>query len=129
MPLKASSPFNPVILRQSKDIIQRVYENSGYENVHVGVRTVRLGEGRVNVVFDISEKRRAKILEIKFIGNKTFSVGRLKDIINTKESGIFSWLSQRDVYNEQGMEFDKKLLRQFYNNSGFPDFRVFVCKG
>ena len=45
-------------------------------------------------------------------------------MIATKESGIFSFLTRKDVYNPDKLRADEELLRQFYYNRGYADFRI-----
>ena len=61
--------------------------------------------------------------QINFVGNNAYSDGRLAAVIATKESGIFSFLTRKDVYNEDKLRADEEALRQFYYNRGYADFR------
>src|SRR5690606_10973060 len=42
----------------------------------------------------------------------------------TKESGPLSFLTRKDVYNQDKLRADEDALRQFYYNHGYPDFRI-----
>jgi len=72
----------------------------------------------------VNEGERTKISSINFVGNSAYSDGRLAAVLQTKESGILSFLTRKDVYNEDKLRADEEALRQFYYNHGYADFRV-----
>ena len=80
--------------------------------------------GRVNVAFNVDEGERTKIKSINFVGNHAFSDGRLADVIKTKRTNFLSWLTRKDVYDQDKLNADEQLLRQFYYNHGYADFRI-----
>jgi outer membrane protein insertion porin family len=45
-------------------------------------------------------------------------------VMMTKESGILTLLTRQDVYDQSKLNADLDLLRQFYYNHGYADFRV-----
>src|SRR5690606_20937417 len=96
----------------------------GRSDATVNARTVDLGQGRVNVVYEINEGSRTKIANINFVGNSAYSARRLRDVISTKRSNPLSWLTRNDVYDEGRLQADEETLRRFYYNRGYADFRV-----
>ncbi|MGO7374295.1 POTRA domain-containing protein, partial [Rhizobium ruizarguesonis] len=47
-----------------------------------------------------------------------YSAGRLAAVIATKRSNFLSFLTRKDVYNEDKLHADEEALRQFYYNRG-----------
>ncbi len=45
-------------------------------------------------------------------------------VIATKRSNFLSFLTRKDVYNEDKLHADEETLRQFYYNRGYADFRI-----
>ena len=90
---------------------------------------MQLGEGRVNVVYEIVEGGRTKIARIDFNGNNAYSDRRLAEVISTKRSSILSFLMRDDVYDENRLRADEEALRRFYYNSGYADFQVISATG
>jgi outer membrane protein insertion porin family len=45
-------------------------------------------------------------------------------VIQTKEYAFYRFLSNADVYDPDRLSFDRELLRRFYLESGYADFRV-----
>ncbi|MCY6380939.1 outer membrane protein assembly factor BamA [Hoeflea prorocentri] len=117
-------PYSETTIEYDADAIREAYDRIGRSDATVTTQVVNLNGGRVNVAFDISEGGRTKITSINFVGNKAYSNGRLADVINTKRSGILSFLSRKDVYDPDKLRADEELLRRFYYNRGFADFRI-----
>lgn len=123
--LKPNKPFSPSKLSEDISTIREAYKTIGRNNVTVTVQTINLGKGRVNVVFNVVEGRKVKIGDIVFKGNHAFGSRRLRDVISTKTSGIFSILSGGgDVYSAERLAADEEALRRFYYDHGYADFRV-----
>ncbi len=121
---RALGPFDQNQINADIESIKQAYAAIGRNDVTVTTQTATVGEGRVNIAFVINEGERTKITAINFVGNNAYSNSRLQSVIATKESGIFSFLTRKDVYNEDKLRADEELLRQFYFNRGYADFRV-----
>ncbi len=122
--LKPRSPFDAATMEADKEAIKAAYAHTGRSDAIVNARTVDLGQGRVNVVYEITEGGRTKIADIEFVGNQAYSGRRLRDVISTKRSNPLSWLTRNDVYDEGRLQADEESLRRFYYNRGYADFRV-----
>nr|AAA96788.1 OMP1 precursor [Brucella abortus] len=122
--LKPRAPFDMATMEADKEAIKAAYSHIGRTDATVNARTVDLGQGRVNVVYEINEGSRTKIANIEFVGNQAFSGRRLRDVISTKRSNPLSWLTRNDVYDEGRLQADEETLRRFYYNRGYADFRV-----
>jgi outer membrane protein insertion porin family len=121
---KPLGPYNETTVEYDAQAIRDAYDRIGRSDATVTTQVVNLSGGRVNVAFEISEGDRTKITSINFVGNKAYSDGRLAGVINTKRSGILSFLSRKDVYDPDKLRADEELLRRFYYNHGYADFRV-----
>jgi len=116
--------YNDLILQADIQSIRDAYSAIGRSDATVTTRLVPVDGGRVNLAFEINEGDRTKISTINFVGNQAFGDGRLADVITTKKSGLLSFLSRKDVYDEDKLRADEELLRRFYYNRGYADFRV-----
>ncbi|QND52776.1 outer membrane protein assembly factor BamA [Phyllobacterium sp. 628] len=122
--LKSRDAFNQQTLDADTEAVRAAYRNIGRSDATVNSRIMDLGQGRVNVVYEINEGDRTKIDNIVFVGNNAFGERRLRDVISTKKSNPLSWLTRNDVYSEDRMRADEEALRRFYYNRGYADFRV-----
>lgn len=117
-------PYNEAVIEADIQAIQDAYAAIGRSDATVTTQRVVLEDGRVNIAFDVNEGDRTKIAAINFVGNQAFSDGRLREVINTKKSNFLSFLTRRDVYDEDKLRADEELLRRFYYNRGYADFQV-----
>ncbi len=122
--LKPREAFDPAKLASDEQAIRDAYRYVGRNDAAVSAQTVDLGQGRVNVVFKITEGKKTKIDDITFEGNKAFGNRRLRDVIATKRSNILSWLTRGDVYSDDRLQADQEALRRFYFNHGYADFQI-----
>jgi outer membrane protein insertion porin family len=122
--LKSGTSLDQNLLEQDAETVREAYRNIGRADVVVNPTTVDLGEGRINVVFDIQEGARTKITTINFVGNSAFGDRRLQEVISTKRSNFLSFISRNDVYDEERLKADEEALRRFYFNKGYADFQV-----
>jgi outer membrane protein insertion porin family len=121
---QAQGPYSDSLISADIERIREAYSAIGRSDVEVTTQVVPVAEGRVNLAFVINEGERTKISSINFVGNNAYSDGRLAAVLQTKESGILSFLTRKDVYNEDKLRADEEALRQFYYNHGYADFRV-----
>lgn len=101
-----------------------LYRRSGRFAATVEPKVIRLEQNRVDLVFEINEGKLTEIRNIRFVGNREFSDSRLREVVRTKESRWFRFLSSDDTYDPDRMTLDRELLRRFYLSEGFADFNV-----
>ena len=114
-------------LRRIQNDVQRiiqVYRRSGRFAATVEPKVIQLAQNRGDLVFEISEGPLARIRRIVFIGNREFSDGKLRGAIATKQAAFYRFLTGGDTYDPDRLTADRDLLRRFYLERGFADFRV-----
>lgn len=121
---KSRGPFNPAVVQADAQRIQDIYRRSGRYEATVEPKTISQPSGRVDLVFEVNEGGKTKIQAINFEGNAAFSTGTLRDQLTTTESNWLSWVKTSDVYDPDRVNADLELLRKFYLNHGYADFRV-----
>ena len=105
-------------------ILGDIYRQTGRYATEIEPVVIELPENRVDLVFEIDEGAVTGVASISFVGNEAFSDGRLRDVIETTETGIFGFLLTSDIYDPDRLEFDRELLRRFYLSRGYADFTV-----
>ena len=122
--LHARSIFTPGKVQQDVTEILAAYRQIGRYLAKVDPQIIRRDQNRVDVVYSITEGERTRIRRIDFVGNRDFSDGDLKDVVATRESAWWRFLTDADNYDPDRLEFDKELLRRYYLKNGYADFRV-----
>lgn len=128
--LEAEATLRPrAIYTRSKvqSDVQRIltlYRQSGRFAATVEPKVIQLPQNRVDVVYEINEGAVTFIETIRFVGNKAFSDTELREVIRTKQSRWWRFLSSDDTYDPDRLALDRELLRRFYLSEGYVDFRV-----
>lgn len=107
--------------------VQRIldlYRKSGRFSATVEPEYKPLEQNRVDLIFTVTEGPVTGVRAINFIGNEEFSDRRLRSEVVTKQSRWWRFFSSNDNYDPSRLEYDRELLRQFYQNRGYYDFRV-----
>lgn len=116
--------FTRTKVQQDVKRIIELYRRSGYFAAVVEPKVIQLAQNRVNLVYEIKEGPESGIRSISFVGNKVFSDSDLREVILTKESKWWRILTTSDKYDPDRLTFDRELLRRFYLENGYADFRV-----
>jgi len=117
--LKSRSSFNEILLKKDKNNIINFLKNLGYYFSEIDISIQNLEDNKINLTYNISLNEKAKIKKISFIGNKIFKDKKLKSIILSEEYKSWKFLSGKKYLNEAMINFDKRLLKNFYLNKGF----------
>jgi outer membrane protein insertion porin family len=120
--LKKRSIFTKSKLQSDIKRLNEIYIKSGRFLTKIEPKIIQKEQNRIELIYEIDEGPKAKIGEIYFIGNSAFSDRELAEQISTKKSIWWKFFSSSDIYDSDRLEYDKELLRRFYNNSGFADF-------
>jgi outer membrane protein insertion porin family len=120
---KPHTAYNPATVERDREGILELYRRSGRGLATVTPRLVDLPNGTVDVVFSISEGGKTGVKEIVFVGNQVFSSSRLRDLMNTTEMNLLSFLKTTDVYDPEKIAADQELIRRYYLKHGYADFR------
>lgn len=123
----AARPFakaNNASLEADVERIKNVYNRIGRGYANVSYRTVDLPNGRVDVVFTITEGDKTGVKAINFVGNSAYSSSRLRNLMTTTEMNFLSFFKNSDVYDPDRLASDQELIRRFYLKNGYADFQV-----
>ena len=117
--IKSRSSFNDYLLGVEKKRISNFLREMGYYNSNVSIYVENKSDNLVNLEINLEIGEKAKIKKISFVGNKIFKNSKLKRVIASSEYKFWKFLSGRKFLNENLVEFDKRLLLNFYKNNGY----------
>ena len=106
-----------------------VYRASGRFGAVAEPKIIELSENRVDLVFEVDEGPLIKIETIVFSGNKNFSDAALAQAIVSRERRWWAFLTPNDKYDEGRLDYDVRLLRQFYLSRGYADVNISRARG
>ena len=122
--LKPRSVFTQAKVQSEVVRIMELYRRGGRFAARVDPQIIQRPQNRVDLIFSVTEGSATGVSRINFVGNKIFDDGTLRSTIATQQSLWYWPLSSSDNYDPDRLEYDKELLRRFYVNRGYADFRV-----
>lgn len=116
--------FSRAKVRADVQRILEIYRRGGRFAAAIEPKVIQLEQNRVNLVFEISEGAKSIIGKINFLGNKVFDNNILRSKLVSVESRWWKFLASEDTYDPDRLNYDQQLLRDFYREQGYADFRV-----
>lgn len=124
MQIRPRAVFTPALAEADRQHILDMYAKRGYYDATVEPKIIRLDQNRVDVVFQVNDGSATLISKIVVTGNKAFSEDRLTEVINSRESRWWRFLSSSDQYDPERLAYDRELMRRFYLKSGYADIQI-----
>ena len=117
--LKNRSSFNEFFLEKDKNTMNSTLKDLGYYFSSIDTFVEYLENNKVNITYNIELGDKAKIKKISFIGDKKFKDSKLRGVILSEEYKFWKFISGKKFLNEQLIEIDKRLIKNFYLNKGY----------
>ncbi|MBC8307150.1 MAG: outer membrane protein assembly factor BamA, partial [Pelagibacterales bacterium] len=117
--LKNRSSYNSTLIKKDEAAILSFLKDDGYYFSKVISSYQDLGNNKIDLLYQIELGEKSKISRISFIGDKRFKDSTLKNIIISEEYKFWKFLSGKKYLNENLINYDKRLLNNFYKNKGF----------
>ena len=122
--VKSRNVFSADSIKSDAEMIETLYRRQGFFSTFVDPKIIKVDDSRVNVVFEVNEGKEAKIKKINFINNKVFSDSTLKDVISSGEYRWYEFWGSNDRFDKDRINYDKDLLKKYYLDNGYIDFRI-----
>ena len=110
-----------------KDIIfiKNVLKSNGFYFVKVQP-TIELNKeiNSVRLYINIDQGNKAKIKEIRFIGDKKIKDKKLLEVIASEEHKFWKFVSNKVYLSQTLVNLDKRLLENYYKNLGYYKVKV-----
>ena len=117
--LKNRSSYNSVLIKKDEAAILNFLKDVGYYFSNVTSSYQDLGGNKIDLFYQIDLGEKSKISKISFIGDKKFKDSTLKNIIISEEYKFWKFITGKKYLNENLINYDKRLLNNFYKNKGF----------
>jgi outer membrane protein insertion porin family len=122
--LRARSIYTRTKVQNDLKRLLDVYRRNGRYSAEITPQIVQLEQNRVNLIYAITEGPKALIEKVSFIGNENYASSTLEKIINSSQERWYQFLSDSDKYDPDRLQYDQELLRKFYYENGYADFKV-----
>ena len=125
--LRLDSRIGPGVIRQTEGLLREMWAEKGFQFAEVSheITPVAAGPKVVRLAFNIDEGPKVQVADISFVGNDNIGEGDLKkQMENTKERWLFSFINGRGTYRPLGFEQDADALIAHYRDNGYIDAQV-----
>jgi len=116
--------FDQSVLEEVSGFLREQYYDRGKYGVVVETSVLERPNNTVGVRIDVVEGDRAKIRQVNLVGNQAFEEKDIREGFELDTGNWLSWIRQDDRYSKEALEGDLELLRSYYMNRGYADFRV-----
>jgi len=122
--LKSRSSYNDFLLQEDKVKLISTLKSFGYYFAEVDTFLVDLNDNKLRLEYQINLGEKSKIRKINFVGNKIFKNRKLRSLIISEEYKFWKFISGTKFLNENVINLDERLLKNFYLNKGYYNAEV-----
>ena len=122
--LKNRSSYNSFLIKKDEAAILNYLKDEGYYFSNITSSYQDLGGNIIDLFYKIDLGEKSKISKISFIGDKKVKDSTLRNIILSEEYRFWKFISGKKYLNANLINYDKRLLGNFYRNKGF--FNVLI---
>lgn len=138
--LKPGDIPTPERINKALENLKAYYEQLGFHNTEINLRTEKIAPAQVNLIFDIKEGKKKFIKKIEFVGNRAISDKELKGYLSVTERSVFSPIekyvryltavispeprAEPGVYNLAYLYRDLGRIESTYKNRGYIEVRI-----
>ena len=122
--LKNRSSYNSILTKKDENAILNYLKDQGFYFSTITSSYQDLGDNKIDLYYDIELGNKAKISKISFVGDKKFKDSTLRSIILSEEYRFWKFISGKKYLNEKLVNYDKRLLNNFYKNKGFYNVKI-----
>jgi len=116
--------FDQSVLDNVEMFLREQYYDRGKYGVEIKTTVVDRPNNTVRISVDVKEGDRAKIRQVNIVGNESFSEKEIRADFTLDTANWLSWIRQDDRYAKESLEGDLEVLRSFYMDRGYADFRI-----
>ena len=122
--VKSRTSYNEILFLEDKKNITEALKQKGYFFSKVDVMIEELSDNKINLIYNVEIGDKAKIKKISFIGNKVFKDRKLRSVIVSEEYKFWKFISGKKFLNQNLIDLDERLLKNFYLNKGFYNVKI-----
>ena len=122
--LKDRSSYNLSSVNKDENAILNYLKEDGYYFTKITSSYQDLGDNKIDLLYEVELEDKAKISKISFIGDKKFKDSILRNVIVSEEYRFWKLISGKKYLNENLINYDKRLLNNFFKNRGFFKVKI-----
>jgi outer membrane protein insertion porin family len=116
--------FNRSVLDNVEMFLREQYYDRGKYGVEIDTDIQQRPNNTVRVDVNVKEGDRAKIRQVNIVGNEIFDEDDIREGFTLDTANWLSWIRQDDRYAKESLEGDLEILRSYYMDRGYADFKI-----
>jgi outer membrane protein insertion porin family len=116
--------FDRAVLENVEMFLREQYYDRGKYGVEIDTVVQDRPNNTVRISINVKEGDRAKIRQVNIVGNYAFTEDDIRSGFTLDTANWLSWIRQDDRYAKEALEGDLEVLRSYYMDRGYADFRV-----
>jgi len=122
--LSRGRTFDRSVLDNVEMFLREQYYDRGKYGVEINTVVADRPNNTVRISITVKEGDRAKIRQVNIVGNNAFEEDDIRSGFTLDTANWLSWIRQDDRYAKEALEGDLEVLRSYYMDRGYADFRV-----
>ncbi|GAB4367744.1 MAG: outer membrane protein assembly factor BamA [Deltaproteobacteria bacterium] len=122
--VKERTLFTDEKVKESERKMVEVFQNRGFYDASVVSSVREEPDGSIRVAFRVTEGEKQKITKIAITGNRAISTRRIRKVMETKEKGFFSFLTDSGTFKKDVLDADIHRIEALYQNNGYLESKV-----
>jgi outer membrane protein insertion porin family len=122
--VKEKSSYLKTFVNSDLNKIKNFLKKSGFYFAVANVDIISNANNTVDLIYNVELGKKALIKKVKFTGDKIYKDKKLKSIIVTEENKFWKFLSNKKYLNQNQIELDTRLLKNFYLNNGYYESSI-----
>jgi outer membrane protein insertion porin family len=123
--VREGEPLDLGEMARLETLLESMYRDKGFRFAEASYTLEEVSPGERRAVFRIEENEKVRIGKIRFDGNEVIGDWRLKwTMKKTKETGLFTRMFKKDIYNPASIEEDLVKVRDLYRSIGYKSVAI-----
>lgn len=122
--LKKGNFFQQHLVNKDVKKIKAKYLKKGFYFTEVRTAINNTGNNQVDVEYNVDERQKVKIGQVRFIGNRFLKDYDLAEVMESREVTMWSALSETGAYQREMLKVDLLRVESHYRDFGFIKARL-----
>ncbi len=122
--LREGEIFKQATLDRVRIELIRQYVAQGQYTATIDTDIDVLPRNRVTIEIEVEEGKRARIVQIAFVGNKVFDTATLLEQMELKQPTLLGFISGENRYSREKLQGDLETIEAFYTDRGYIEFKI-----